>query len=301
MENRLTKLSHTYHCELALDAQATVGEGAIWHAQAQKLYWVDVEAGRLHVFDPADASDQAFELGQRVGAVVPRASGGVMLAVQHGFAALDLQNGHLTLWSDPEENVTGNRFNDGKCDPAGRFWAGTISLDRRPGTASLYCLEPDGSVRTMLRGVTNSNGIAWSLDGATMYYIDTPTRAVTTFDYCQATGQIANPRRAIAVPESLGKPDGMTIDAEGMLWIALWDGGCVGRWDPSSGRLLETISVPARRVTSCAFGGPNLDELFITTARNGLSQQDMVRQPHAGGLFRARPGVCGMPAFEFAG
>jgi sugar lactone lactonase YvrE len=291
----------THPSELILDARATLGEGAIWHAREQRLYWVDIEPGRLHVYDPADGTDRVFELGQMVGTVVPRARGGVMLALHHGFAAFDLQTGAMTPWSDPEHHLPRNRFNDGKCDPAGRFWAGTISLDREPGAASLYCLEPDGRVRAMWRGVTNSNGIAWSQDRATMYYIDTPTRRVTAFDYDVASGQIANPRTVITIPEDCGKPDGMTIDAAGMLWIALWEGGCVGRWDPRTGAWLDSVAVPASRVTSCAFGGPDLNELYITTARIGLNVSDLAEQPHAGSLFRARPGVPGVAAFEFAG
>jgi sugar lactone lactonase YvrE len=287
--------------ELVLDSQATLGEGAIWHARERRLYWVDIEPGRLHVFNPVDGSDRVFELGQMVGTVVPRARGGVMLALHHGFAAFDPPTGRWTRWSDPEGHLPRNRFNDGKCDPAGRFWAGTISLDREPQAASLYCLEPDGRVRTMLQGITNSNGIAWSLDRNTMYYIDTPTQQVTAFDYDLASGQIVNPRTVITIPTDSGKPDGMTVDAEGMLWIALWEGGCVGRWDPRSGARLDTVAVPARRVTSCAFGGPNLDELYITTARIGLTESDLAEQPHAGGLFRARPGVAGVAAFEFMG
>jgi sugar lactone lactonase YvrE len=289
------------HSELVLDVQATLGEGAIWHTRERRLYWVDIELGRLHCYDPADGTDRVFELGQMVGTVVPRSRGGVMVALQDGFAAFDPQTGALTFWGDPEEHLPRNRFNDGKCDPAGRFWAGTISLDRERGAASLYCLEPDGRVRTMWQGVTNSNGIAWSLDPVTMYYIDTPTQQVTAFDYDLASGHIANPRAVITIPADAGKPDGMTVDAEGMLWIALWEGSCVGRWNPRTGARLETILVPARRVTSCAFGGPQLDELYITTARIGLTEADLVRQPHAGGLFRARPGIAGVTAFEFRG
>jgi sugar lactone lactonase YvrE len=287
--------------KLILDAKATLGEGAVWHDRAERLYWVDVELGRLHVFDPAGGGDRSFDVGQTISAVVPRARGGMMLALRHGFGAFDPQTGQVEPWCNPEEHLPQNRFNDGKCDPAGRFWAGTLSLNRQPGAASLYCLDPDGAVRTMLRGLTNSNGIAWSLDRATMYHIDTPTRQATAYDYDMATGRIENPRTAIIVPPECGKPDGMTVDAEGMLWIALWEGGCVGRWDPQSGAMLGTIAVPARRTTSCAFGGPGLRDLYITTARVGLSESELARQPHAGGLFRARPGVAGVPAFEFAG
>ncbi len=287
--------------ELVLDARARLGEGAIWDSRRQRLYWVDIEPGRLHVFDPGTGADVEFEVGEMVGTVVPRKNGGVMLALQQGFAAFDLQTGELSRRCDPEAHLPRNRFNDGKCDPAGRFWAGTISLDREPGAASLYCMDIDGSVRTMLQGVTNSNGLAWSLDGTAMYYIDTPTRCVTQFDYDLRSGRIANPRSVITVPADEGKPDGMTIDSEGMLWIALWGGGCVGRWDPRTGTRLATVRVPATRVTSCAFGGESLDDLYITTARTGLSDSELADQPHAGGLFRTRPGVTGVAAFEFAG
>lgn len=287
--------------ELVLDARATLGEGAIWDSREQRLYWVDIEPGRLHVFYPSQGTDLAFELGEMVGTVVPRKGGGVMLALQRGFAAFNLKTGELTRWSDPEAHLPRNRFNDGKCDPAGRFWAGTISLDREPCAASLYCMDTDGRVQTMLKGVTNSNGIAWSLDGTAMYYINTPTRRVTQFDYDSTSGRIANPRNVIIIPLNEGKPDGMTIDSEGMLWIAMWGGGCVGRWDPRTGTQLDIVRVPAMRVTSCAFGGEKLDELYITTARTGLSEFELADQPHAGGLFRTRPGVAGVAAFEFAG
>lgn len=287
--------------ELVLDSQATLGEGPIWSAREQCLYWVDIEAGRLHTFDPHVQVDRVAELGEMIGTVVPRRSGGVMLAMHHGFAAYDPHTATLTRWSDPEAHLPRNRFNDGKCDPAGRFWAGTLSLDRQPNAASLYCLEADGRVRTMLQGVTNSNGIAWSLDSTAMYYIDTPTLRVMQFDYDLVSGQIENPRTAITIPTGDGKPDGMTIDADGMLWIALWGGGCVGRWNPRTGECLACLDVPARQVTACAFGGPDLTDLYITTARIGLSEADVAAQPLAGGLFRARPGVAGVTAFEFAG
>jgi sugar lactone lactonase YvrE len=287
--------------ELVIDAKATLGEGAVWHARRQRLYWVDIDEGKVHLFDPVDHSDQVIQIGQKVGTVVPRRSGGLMLAGQHGFAALDLRTHQLRPICDPEQDLPDNRFNDGKCDPAGRFWAGTISLKRQPRTASLYCMEPDHSVRRMLRGLTNSNGIVWSLDRATMYHIDTPTLRVTAYDYRLETGEIANPRAVVTIAEGRGRPDGMTIDAEGMLWIALWGGACIGRWDPGTGRLIRTIPIPASRVTSCAFGGPDLADLYVTTARVGLGPEESAAQPHAGGLFRVRPGITGVEAAEFAG
>ena len=181
------------NAELILEREGAPRRGRPLGRSRKPLYWVDLEPGRLHVFNPADGGDQAFDLGQTVSAVVPRARGGMMLALRRRLRRFRPATGQIDLWSEPEAHLSKNRFNDGKCDPAGRFWAGTLSLTREPGAASLYCLEPDGAVRTMLRGLTNSNGIAWSLDRATMYHIDTPTRRVTAFDYDMASGQIQNP------------------------------------------------------------------------------------------------------------
>jgi sugar lactone lactonase YvrE len=204
--------------------------------------------------------------------------------------------------ADPEAHLPGNRFNDGKCDPAGRFWAGTMRIaEDQVGAGSLYCLDRDLTVRKMWEGITIANGIAWSSDAKTMYYIDTPTCAVAAFDYDLATGSIANRREIIRTPKEAGFPDGMTIDAEGMLWVAYWQGWRVVRWDPSTGEMLATVELPVERVTAPWFGGPNLDELYITTARIGLSDEARAQQPLAGSLFRARVGVAGLPAFEFAG
>jgi sugar lactone lactonase YvrE len=286
--------------ELVLDAKATLGEGAIWHAPGQVLYWVDILAGQVHIFDPASGADRAVEVGQAVGTVVPRKAGGVMVALKHGFGSLDLDSGELRLWADPEADKPANRFNDGKCDPAGRFWAGTMQ-EGVPKQGALYVLEADGRVWRALSEVSTSNGLVWSHDHQTMYYIDTRTREVAAFDYDLATGAIANRRAAVTIPPTDGFPDGMTMDAEGMLWVAHWDGGRVTRHNPADGRLLQTLTLPVSRVTSCAFGGPRLDELYITSARTGLADAELAPQPLAGGLFRARPGAVGVPAYEFAG
>jgi sugar lactone lactonase YvrE len=287
--------------ELILDARAELGEGALWDARRQVLYWVDILKNALHVYDPLAQTDRVIDVGQYVGTVVPRRAGGVMLALQHGFASLDLETEELHLIHDPEPHLPGNRFNDGKCDPAGRFWAGTMALDFTPKAGSLYCMEPDLSVRQVLRDVTISNGIVWSLDRATMYYIDTPTRQVDAFDYDVETGQIGNRRVVVRVPEAMGSPDGMAIDREGMLWVAQWEGYGVSRWDPATGRLLQRVDLPVGQVTSCAFGGENLNQLYITTGRVELSAEQLKAQPLAGGLFWAEVGVTGPPAFEFAG
>ena len=289
--------------ELVLDAKARLGEGAVWDAARRLLYWVDIEGHELHAFDPARGRDVSFALGDSVGTVVPRAKGGVALTLGRAFAALDLETRRLRVLAEPEEEKVrlGNRFNDGKCDPRGRFWAGTMALSEAAAVGGLYRLDPDGSVRRMLESVTISNGIAWSADAHLMYYIDTPTREVAVFDYDDATGAIANRRVAVRFPARHGWPDGMTMDAEGMLWIAEWDGGCVSCWDPGKGRLARRIKLPVRRVTSCAFGGPGIDELYVTTAWSRLDPAQRRAQPLAGGLFRVRPGVKGVPAFAFAG
>lgn len=291
-----------YEAELALDARALLGEGPIWDARGQVLYWVDISGAKVHVHDPATGEDRAIDVGQPVGTVVPRRSGGVMVALRDGFAALDLDTGALNMIVDPEAHLPQNRFNDGKCDPAGRFWAGTMRIaEDQKGAGSLYRLDPDLSVHKMWGNITVANGIAWSLDAKTMYYIDTPTRVVVAFQYDLATGAIANPREVVHTPRDAGFPDGMTIDAEGMLWVAYWDGWQVIRWDPATGEALAAIKLPVARVTAPWFGGPNLDELYITSARTGLDEAVLAKQPHAGSIFRAKPGVRGLPAFEFTG
>lgn len=289
--------------ELVLDAKARLGEGAVWDARRQLLYWVDIEGYAVHAFDPATGRDQSFALGDSVGTVVPRTKGGVALTLGRAFATLDLETRRLSVLVEPEEEKArlGNRFNDGKCDPRGRFWAGTMAVSEAPAAGALYRLDLDGRVRRMLENVSISNGIVWSLDRDLMYYIDTPTREVAVFDYDDATGAIANRRVAARFPVGHGWPDGMTMDAEGLLWVAEWDGACVSRWDPATGKRARRIKLPVSRVTSCAFGGPGLDELYVTTAWSRLDPDQRRAQPQAGGLFRLRPGVKGVPAFAFAG
>lgn len=285
---------------LVLDAKATLGEGALWHPDEKLLYWVDIEGKALHLFDPATAVDKVWPVGARVGTVVPVAGGGALVALQHGIHRIDTKTGALSCITNPieEEDI---RFNDGKCDPSGRFWVGTMALDTREGAAVLYRMNQDGSIHQMLDKLTISNGIVWTADQKTMYLIDTPTSKVQAFDYDPATGNISNRRDAFRIPSSEGSPDGMTIDAEGKVWIALHGGGAVTRWDPATGSMLQKITVPAPQTTSCAFGGENLDTLYITTAREGLSEEQLEQCPHSGGLFAVKPGVRGIAASFFRG
>ena len=287
--------------ELLVDAHAQVGEGPLWDEERQVLYWVDILSSLLYIYDPATGENRALDVGQHVGTVVTRASGGLMLAVREGFASFDLETQELTLIANPEAHITGNRFNDGKCDPAGRFWAGTMAYENPTNQGSLYRLDTDLSVHKIFGDVAISNGIIWSLDHTTMYYIDTLRKNVRAFDYADDTGDISNERVIINVPEEIGMPDGMAIDSEGMLWVAHYGGSCVSRWNPNTAQLLLKIDLPVTQVTACAFGGPNLDILFITSAAQELDAAELARQPLAGGLFAIKTPYQGVPSFRFGG
>ena len=287
--------------ELVLDAKAKLGEGPFWHGRERVLYWVDIESKILNIFDPRDRTNRRIHLPSRVGTAAPTRGRDILVALEDGIYRLDPESEALSKIVDPEPDRTDNRFNDGKCSPEGRFWAGTMSLERKIGAANLYCLHPDGRIEKKLTDITTSNGLAWSADGTTMYYIDTKKQNVRAFDYDPATGNIANERVIIEVPDEMGHPDGMTIDSEGTLWVALFYGGGVSRWDPVTGTLIEKYDVGAKNVTACTFGGDDLSTLYITTARAGTSDEELRHYPSAGGVFALEPGVSGKPAFEFAG
>jgi sugar lactone lactonase YvrE len=303
--------------ELVLDARADLGEAPAWDARRGCLYWVDIRLGRLHIFNPnmspngEDGTDRFVDVGEFLGCVAPTRSGGLVLALRHGFATIDSpiskcalpfgEGSGEGLIATPEAHLPGNRFNDGKCDPAGRFLAGSMDNAEVAATGSLYSLAPDGSLKTLLTGRRISNGLAWSPDYKTFYYIDTPTRTVMAYDYDLASGEIANPHPAVSIPPELGWPDGMTSDSEGMLWVAMWAGAKLTRWNPATGRLLAQIPFPALNVSSCAFGGPDLTDLYVTSARKGMTADGLVKYPLSGGLFHIRTDIQGMPTFEFDG
>ncbi len=269
------------------------GEGPIWWQGA--LYYVDIEGKRVHRFDPADGSEQSWDVGQRVGTVVPRESGGLVIAGDHGLSFLDPETGTLTPIADPEADKPDNRFNDGKCSPDGRFFAGSISLAKKTGDAKLYRLDPDLTLHEAFGPVTNSNGIAWSADGKTVYYIDTPRREVLAFDY--EDGHLRNLRSAFSTGHIEASPDGMTIDANGHLWIAFCHGGCVSCFDPANGNELHRVLIPCLETTACAFGGPDLADLFVTTGVHKTAKEE-----HAGRLFVIRGlKAKGVPANAFGG
>jgi len=284
-----------------LDAKATLAEGPTWLEDRRALMWVDIDSCLVCLFDPASGANRTWKMPSHVSAVAATTKGDFLAATKQGILRLDLETGNITPLVHPEQDVSGNRFNDGKCDPLGRFWIGSISYQRTPEAASLYRIDGSLHVRKMLANVTTSNGLTWSLDGTTFYYIDTPTRRVDAFDFDGSSGQISNRRTIIQVPEAMGKPDGMTIDREGMLWVALWGGWGISRWDPNAGELLGFVHVPAERTSSCCFGGDDFDTLFITTARTGLDEVALSQQPQAGGIFAVKPGYRGIASYRFAG
>jgi sugar lactone lactonase YvrE len=237
--------------------------------------------------------------GQMIGTVVPTESGKVIVALKNGIYSLDPKTGTKKLIVNPEADLPDNRFNDGKCDPAGRFWVGTMSISGKKEAGSLYRLDSDSTIHKMIEYVSISNGIVWSPDATKMYYIDTPTQKVMAYDYNNETGEISNPKVAVEVADEMGSPDGMTIDADGNIWVALWGGSAVGCWNPETGKLIRKIKVPAKNVTSCAFGDDDLGTLYITSARRATNEEELQKYPHAGGVFKTKPGVKGMKAFYF--
>ncbi len=276
--------------DVVLDAHAAVGEGPTWDRFRQRLWWVDIPPGAIHGFDPMSGIEQVHVVGQPVGAVVVREQGGLLVAARDGFGVLDA--GKLRVVAPVEADRAGNRMNDGKVDPGGRFWAGTMALDMSEGAGTLYRLQQDCRVDAVLSGLTISNGMDWSPDGKAMYFIDSAKGSVTAFSYDQQTGAIAEPRTLIVIPAAEGMPDGMTVDSEGFLWVAIWGGAVVRRYAPD-GALVSQVRLPASQVTSCAFGGPTMHDLYITTASSGLTPVQREEQPLAGALFRVRPGVAG--------
>lgn len=272
------------------------GEGPLWREDA--LLYVDIEGYALIRLDPETGDEKVWNVGERIGTVVPSKDGDLLYAGDSGIVRFNPATGEKTPIADPEAALRpDNRFNDGKCDPGGRFWAGTISLIKKTGSANLYCLNTDGSLELKVSEVTNSNGICWSGDAKTLFYIDTPTKQIRAYDFDCTTGSIANARISIDTA-ALGfesSPDGMTIDAEDKLWVAFCHGGCVARFDPANGQLLQKIELPCLETTACTFGGTNLDRLFVTT---GIHKT--IEEPDAGKVFVIDGlGVKGVPSFAY--
>ena len=278
--------------ELAVDVRCKLGESPIWIPELQQLIWVDIRNGDFYKWVRGRDDVERTFVGHSVSAVAPRSAGGYVLATRSGFAMLD-DNGAFDMIAEVEGDNSSNRMNDGKCDVRGRFWAGTMSEQSTPGVGSLYTLNLDRSVTKRLAGVTISNGIDWSPDGKTMYYVDSLSHGLDAFDYNEERGELGGRQRVIDVEPSAGLADGITVDEEGFIWVALHSGGAVHRYSPE-GILDLRVELPVPLVTSCTFGGPNLSELYITTAVD----EDNVA-PLAGAVFRYQARVAGLPCRRY--
>jgi sugar lactone lactonase YvrE len=281
----------TSHYEVAVRAEATLGEGPTWDAAKGRLIWVDILGARVHTYEPGSGRRGVRTTEQHVGAAKPRAGGGLILNLRDGIGLVDPDDTFRWLHHEP---VPGRRGNDAAVAPDGSLWAGTMRYDEGQGGGTLARITGDGSAETFLDDVTVSNGTGWSPDGRLMYYIDTPTRQIDVFHY--EDGRVADRRRFAQIEESAGFPDGLTVDADGCVWVALWDGSAVRRYTPD-GELDRAVELPTPRITACAFGGPDLTDLYITTARVGLSAP----HPVAGSLLVVPGAGKGLPQPAFAG
>jgi sugar lactone lactonase YvrE len=290
----------TSTAELLVDAQDGTGEGPVWDRAAGRLWWTDIPGKRLHTLDPASGAHRILPMPGRVGCFALRERGGLVLAMEQGFTFFDPETGEIETLSEPEAGLADHRFNDGRCDPAGRFLAGSMNMARTAASGQLWRLGPDREAARLADGVTVANGLAFSPDGKLMYWADSPAETVYVFDYDAETGTPSNRRVWLEKGPAPGRPDGAAVDSDGCYWSARWLGGAVVRFTPA-GRIDQIIRLPVSRVTMCAFGGPDLRTLYITTAREGMSAEDLEREPLAGGLFVAEPGVQGLPEPVFRG
>jgi sugar lactone lactonase YvrE len=279
---------------LLVDARASLGEAPLWDADDGSLVWVDILEGDVFVTSAIGELRASHALGHAVGAAMPAAEGGWLVADAVGFTRLQ-RDGRSSVLLDLLADRPELRFNDAKCDPVGRAWAGTIEASMSPGTGTLYRLDAGPVATPVLHGLTVSNGLGWSPDGGTMWFADSADRVIHGFDYDLEHGRLGSPRLAIELQQTSGKADGLCVDHEGYVWVGLWGGSAVHRYAPD-GRLDTVVRVPAGQVTSCAFGGGDGATLFITSARVGLTPEALRLEPHAGGLFVIEPGVAGPPA-----
>jgi sugar lactone lactonase YvrE len=302
---------HRLQAEIAVPLRCDLGEGCVWLPTSRAVAWIDIAGHAVRRWSYDDHALAQVRLPEPPGAVAPRASGGLILAMRGGVFALDdaawpqagnddIGTAELPLLCPLETDRPANRMNDGRCDRRGRFWIGSMSMRSEAGAGSLHRVGIDHRAERMLGDVTISNGLCFRGDDRLMYYIDTRTQRVDMFDFDLAEGIIQNRRPLVEIARATGSPDGMTIDADGCLWVALWGGSAVHRYTPA-GTLDRIIEVPARRVSSCTFGGPQLDELFITTASGSSSDPELAENPHAGSLFVCRPGAQGLPADPYGG
>lgn len=284
---------------LAYQTKAELGEGAIWNYKTKELYWIDIEGKSLNIYNPKTNINKVLETPSRVGTVVPKNNKEALVALEDGIYNIDLETGSTSMFLSMEEALKDRRLNDGKCDPSGRFWVGSMHFNQTKGEAKLFCITNEPKIETKIDSVTISNGIVWTADKKTMYYIDTPTSQIKAYDFNNETGAISNGRVAVEIPKDLGFPDGMTIDEEDMVWVGMWNGNAVIRFNPKTGKVLQRIEVPAHNITSCAFGGDKLDTLYITSARVDMTEEELKKYPLSGSIFKVVPGVKGVNSTFF--
>jgi sugar lactone lactonase YvrE len=283
--------------EVAVRGEATLGEGPTWDTSTSTLLWVDILGSAVHRYDPGRGRDDVLPTPQHVGAAKPRAAGGLIANLRDGVALLDADGTQRWLVYWEREGVRGN---DAAVDGAGRLWAGTMRYDAAEGGGWLARIEPDGAAKVLLDDVTISNGLGWSPDNTLMYYIDTATQRIDVFDYDLSTGTALDRRPLCTVEGTPGSPDGMCVDADGCLWVALWDGHAIRRYTPE-GKLDREVPVPVARPTACTFGGPHFTDLYVTTAREGLAPEQLAEQELAGSLLVLPDFGVGLPSTLFTG
>jgi L-arabinonolactonase len=283
-----------------VDAKAQIGESAVWDDRFHLLYWVDIPGKKLHRFDPSTGYDAVWEMPQDPGAVALRERGGVVLAMRDGFYSFDFMHPVPNLLAPLEGEPATNRLNDGRADPHGRFWSGTVNEANRDPTGALYSLGVDRKVAKKFGDIACSNSLCWSPDGKTMYHADSFTWQIKAWDFDAENGAIANPRIFVDIPRDRGFSDGATVDAEGCLWAAHWGQGEVKRYDPT-GKLMHIIQLPVTNLTSPCFGGPDLTTLYVTSATFRLTDEQRAQQPQAGGLFAIETTVKGLPEHRYRG
>jgi sugar lactone lactonase YvrE/DNA-binding IclR family transcriptional regulator len=279
---------------------AHLAEGPLWVPEDKRLYWVDILAPSVHRFDPTTGDNREVIMPGLVSALLPRQGNGFIALAQHGVSAFDFETGALSPLVNPEADIPDNRFNDGRCDRRGRLWAGTMPLDATKPAGSLYVVNPDLSWRRVDTGFSVANGLDWSPDDRTFYFVDSAPGRIYAYDFDIDAGAISNRRLFAEVPAAAGRPDGLAVDSEGFVWCAIWDGWCIRRYAPN-GSVDREIRVPVPRPTSVTFGGPELKTLYITTARVRLPSRVLAEAPFSGGLFTIDVRVAGLPATKFLG
>ncbi len=279
-----------------IPAQCFLGESPYWSLERQSFFWVDIENGKLFEHHIESANTKTYTFPHRLTVVLEGKDGKLILGLDRKLASFDLETEELIWLLEVASDLPLNRFNDGKCDAKGRLWIGTLSRKFTKGSGALYRIGKDLKPEIQLTQLTISNGMAWTADNRTFYFIDTPTRQIKAFHFELASGKIEFDRIAIEIPEKLGFPDGMCIDREGMLWVAHYGGSGVFRWNPTTGKLIEKVELPVPNITSCAFGGENMDTLLITTAQENLSEAQLKEYPLSGDVFLVKTKTQGFPS-----